>query len=88
MLRVTLGFCLVAIVCGLLCAPAPVGLTVSADARSTQIDVMTVFLPEPEFADPVTVLIAIREGEASPLLEAGLEELSLTGLDALSARAP
>jgi len=32
-------------------------------------------------ADPVAVLIAVREGEESPLLAAGLPELRLTGLD-------
>ncbi|HEX4213468.1 MAG TPA: AAA family ATPase [Candidatus Dormibacteraeota bacterium] len=33
------------------------------------------------FADPVAILVAIREGEPSPLLEAGLPELGLGGLD-------
>ncbi len=36
-------------------------------------------------ADPITLLIAIREGEASPLLEAGLEEIRLDGLDVAAA---
>src|SRR5258708_37652970 len=36
------------------------------------------------FADPVAVLIAIREGEDSPLLAAGLPELGLGGLDEAS----
>ena len=37
-------------------------------------------------ADPVAILIAIREGEGSPLLGAGLPELTLRGLDEHSAR--
>lgn len=36
-------------------------------------------------ADQVALLIAIREGEPSPLLEAGLEEVTLGGLDPGSA---
>jgi class 3 adenylate cyclase/tetratricopeptide (TPR) repeat protein len=36
-------------------------------------------------ADPVAVIIAVREGEESPLLAAGLPELSLAGLDRASA---
>ena len=36
-------------------------------------------------ADPVAVLIAVREGEESPLLAAGLTELHLLGLDRESA---
>ena len=36
-------------------------------------------------ADPVAVVIAVREGEESPLLAAGLPELKLAGLDAQSA---
>jgi DNA-binding CsgD family transcriptional regulator len=36
-------------------------------------------------ADPIALLIAIRDGEASPLLEAGLEEMALSGLDPESA---
>ena len=39
------------------------------------------------FADPVAVLIAVREDEESPLLGAGLLELSLGGLDQASATA-
>ena len=38
------------------------------------------------FADPVAVLIAVREGEESPLLSAGLPELRLGGLDESAAR--
>ncbi|HYM97122.1 MAG TPA: hypothetical protein VET26_07470, partial [Candidatus Sulfotelmatobacter sp.] len=38
-------------------------------------------------ADPVAVIIAVREGEESPLLSAGLPELRLAGLDAESAAA-
>src|SRR5882762_10095038 len=34
------------------------------------------------FADPVAILIAVREGEETPLLSAGLPELRLLGLDA------
>ena len=37
-------------------------------------------------ADPVAILIAIREGEDSPLLAAGLPELTLGGLDEGAAR--
>jgi class 3 adenylate cyclase len=37
-------------------------------------------------ADPIAILIAIREGEDSPLLAAGLPEMSLGGLDEQSAR--
>jgi class 3 adenylate cyclase len=33
------------------------------------------------FADPVAILIAVREGEESPLLAAGLPEIRLKGLD-------
>ena len=36
-------------------------------------------------ADPVAILIAVREGEGSPLLAAGLPELRLGGLDEESA---
>jgi len=36
-------------------------------------------------ADPVAILIAVREGEESPLLNAGLPELRLGGLDPASA---
>ncbi|TME70596.1 MAG: helix-turn-helix transcriptional regulator [Chloroflexi bacterium] len=36
-------------------------------------------------ADPVAVVIAVREGEASPFLAAGIAELSLGGIDAGSA---
>ena len=36
-------------------------------------------------ADPVAILIAVREGEESPLLSAGLTELRLGGLDPASA---
>jgi class 3 adenylate cyclase/tetratricopeptide (TPR) repeat protein len=32
-------------------------------------------------ADPIAVLVAVREGEESPFLNAGLPELSLSGLD-------
>ena len=39
------------------------------------------------FADPVAIFIALRESEESPLLGAGLSELSLGGLDAVSATA-
>jgi DNA-binding CsgD family transcriptional regulator len=38
-------------------------------------------------ADQVALLIAIRDGEPSPLLEAGLEEMALSGLDPASATA-
>ncbi|MHB8613778.1 MAG: AAA family ATPase [Candidatus Dormibacteraceae bacterium] len=38
-------------------------------------------------ADPVAILIAIREGEESPLLAAGLPELRLNGLDQTAATA-
>jgi DNA-binding CsgD family transcriptional regulator len=38
-------------------------------------------------ADPVAILVAVREGEDSPLLTAGLPELSLSGLDQASATA-
>src|SRR5256886_7678932 len=37
------------------------------------------------FADPVAILIAVREDEESPLLVAGLPELSVRGLDQVSA---
>src|SRR5712664_3623382 len=37
------------------------------------------------FADPVSILIAVRDGEESPLFAAGLSELSLSGLDQVSA---
>ena len=37
------------------------------------------------FADPVAILIALREDEESPLLAASLPELSLSGLDPASA---
>jgi class 3 adenylate cyclase len=33
------------------------------------------------FADPVAILIAVRDGEESPLLAAGLPEIRLSGLD-------
>jgi class 3 adenylate cyclase len=36
-------------------------------------------------ADPVAILIAVREGEESPLLAAGLPDLRLVGLDQASA---
>ena len=36
-------------------------------------------------ADPVAILIAVREGEESPLLAAGLPELRVSGLDQASA---
>src|ERR1700693_6213792 len=36
------------------------------------------------FADPVAVLIAVREGDDSPLLAAGMPELGLSGLDEAS----
>jgi DNA-binding CsgD family transcriptional regulator len=36
-------------------------------------------------ADPIALVVAIREGEPSPLLEAGLEEVRLGGLDQASA---
>jgi DNA-binding CsgD family transcriptional regulator len=36
-------------------------------------------------ADPVAILIAVREGEETPLLSAGLPELRLSGLDQASA---
>lgn len=36
-------------------------------------------------ADPIALLIAIRDGHPSPLLEAGLEEMTLGGLDPESA---
>jgi class 3 adenylate cyclase len=36
-------------------------------------------------ADPIAVLIAVREGEESPLLSAGLPELWLSGLDSKAA---
>src|SRR5713226_2226942 len=39
------------------------------------------------FADPVAILIAVREDEESPLIAAGLPELSLRGLDQASATA-
>src|SRR2546425_560998 len=39
------------------------------------------------FADPVSILIAIRDEEESPLLAAGLPELRLSGLDQASAAA-
>src|SRR5713226_9522190 len=39
------------------------------------------------FADPVAILIAVREDEESPLLAAGLPELSLGGLDQAPATA-
>ena len=39
------------------------------------------------FADPVSILIAIRDEEESPLLAAGLPELRLSGLDHASATA-
>ena len=35
-------------------------------------------------ADPVAILVAVRDGEPSPLLEAGLAELRLSGLDRAS----
>lgn len=38
-------------------------------------------------ADPIAVLVAIREGEDSPLLAAGFSEIRLAGLDVVSARA-
>src|SRR5258706_2714410 len=38
-------------------------------------------------ADPVAILIAVREGEETPLLSAGLPELILSGLDQSSATA-
>lgn len=38
-------------------------------------------------ADPVAILIAVREGEETPLLSAGLPELRLSGLDQASATA-
>lgn len=38
-------------------------------------------------ADPVAILVAVREGEESPLLAAGLSELTLGGLDQASATA-
>jgi DNA-binding CsgD family transcriptional regulator len=38
-------------------------------------------------ADPIALLVVLREGEPSPLLEAGLPELELRGLDAASAMA-
>jgi DNA-binding CsgD family transcriptional regulator len=38
-------------------------------------------------ADPVTILIALRTGEPSPFLSAGLAELSLAGLDPEAAKA-
>src|SRR4029077_19886845 len=38
-------------------------------------------------ADPVAILIAVREGEESPLLAAGLPDLRLGGLDEVSATA-
>jgi DNA-binding CsgD family transcriptional regulator len=38
-------------------------------------------------ADPVAILVAVREGEDSPLLAAGLPELRLKGLDSSSATA-
>jgi DNA-binding CsgD family transcriptional regulator len=38
-------------------------------------------------ADPVAILIAVREGDESPLLDAGLPELRLSGLDQASATA-
>ena len=43
------------------------------------------FLARRLVADPVCVLIAIREGEESPLLAAGLPELRLAGLDSEAA---
>src|ERR1700682_118856 len=36
------------------------------------------------FADPVAILVSLREGEESPLLAAGLPELRLGGLDQVS----
>ena len=39
------------------------------------------------FADPIAILIAVREDEESPLLVAGLPELSLSGLDHAAATA-
>src|SRR6478752_3623294 len=39
------------------------------------------------FADPIAVLIAVREGDDSPLLAAGLPELELSGLDEASVTA-
>src|SRR5256712_12121883 len=39
-------------------------------------------------ADPVAILIAVREGEEAPLLAAGLPELRLAGLDAAAAARP
>src|SRR2546430_2519254 len=39
------------------------------------------------FADPVAILIAVREGEESPLLAAGLQDITLGGLDQSSATA-
>ena len=38
-------------------------------------------------ADPIAILIALREGEESPLLAAGLPEITLGGLDVASATA-
>src|ERR1700693_5145422 len=38
-------------------------------------------------ADPVAILVAVREGEESPFLAAGLPELRLSGLDQASATA-
>src|SRR6267143_7070295 len=38
-------------------------------------------------ADPVAILVAVREGEESPFLAAGLPELRLSGLDQASAKA-
>jgi len=38
-------------------------------------------------ADPVAILIAVREGEESPLLAAGLQDITLGGLDQTSATA-
>src|ERR1700682_1986813 len=39
------------------------------------------------FADPVAILVSLREGEESPLLAAGLPELRLGGLDQASTSA-
>jgi len=36
-------------------------------------------------ADPISLLVTVREGEPSPFLEAGLEEIRLSGLDRTSA---
>ncbi|HKV88795.1 MAG TPA: AAA family ATPase [Candidatus Dormibacteraeota bacterium] len=80
-----------AAVLGLICAyaePAPL-LVILDDAHwlDRASAEAIVFAARRLVADPVAVVVAVREGEGgeSPFLSAGLPELSLAGLDAASA---